>query len=50
MLASGTGHVEIVDKLIKNGAKINHKINDGYNAFITACYNKREKVIELLLL
>ena len=49
-LASYKGHVEIVDKLIKNGAKINYKKNDGYNAFTWACRKKKEKVIELLLL
>ena len=50
MLASWEGHVDIVDKLIKNGAKINDKKDEGVNAFINACVNKKEKVIELLLL
>ena len=50
MFASSKGHVEIVNKLIKSGAKINCKQSFGYNAFIGACQYKREEVIELLLL
>ena len=50
MFASSKGHVEIVDKLIKSGAKINCKQSFGYDAFIGACQYKREEVIKLLLL
>ena len=50
MEASKNGHAEIVDKLIKNGAKINHKRFFGDNIFICACRYKREKVIRILLL
>ena len=49
MYASAYGHVEIVEKLIKHGAKINYKRQDGDNAFISACYWKKEKVIKVLL-
>ena len=49
MYASEYGHVEIVEKLIKHGAKINYRRYDGYNAFICACIWKNEKVIKVLL-
>ena len=49
MYASENGYVEIVEKLIKHGAKINYKRYEGDNAFIWACIYKREKVIKLLL-
>ena len=41
--------MEILEKLIKHGAKVNYKKDDGYCAFISACRNKQEKVIEVLL-
>ena len=39
------GHSHIIKKLLKNGANIDYKLNSGYNAFISACRNKREEAI-----
>ena len=47
--ASCHGRLKIVEKLIKHGAKVNYKTDDGYCAFISACYWKHEKLIEVLL-
>ena len=41
--------MEIVKKLIKHGAKVNYKRDNGWCAFISACINRHEKVIEVLL-
>ena len=43
------GHEEILDKLIKNGPKINYKIRIRLNSSICAYINKEEKVEKLLL-
>ena len=47
--ASQYGRLEIVEKLIQHGAKVNYKRDNGCCAFITACISKHEKVIEVLL-
>ena len=48
--ASDYGRLEIVEKLIKHGAKVNYQKKDGWCAFIAACLNLRENVIKVLLL
>ena len=45
MRASWNGRLEIVEKLIQHGAKVNYKTDNGYSAFISACSYKQEKVI-----
>ena len=48
MIASYRGYLEIVEKLVQNGADINQQQNDGDSAFNYACRYKYEKVIQFL--
>ena len=47
--ASCNGRLEILEKLIEYGAKVNYITDNGYCAFVAACRYKQEKVIEVLL-
>ena len=47
--ASRYGRLEIVEKLIQKGAKVNYKRDDGFCPLICACVNKHEKLIKVLL-
>ena len=49
MIASYRGYLEIVEKLVQNGADINQQQNDGDSAFNYACRSKHEKIIQFLL-
>ena len=39
MWACRNGHLEVVNRLVKNGANVNHQMNNGGTAFISACNN-----------
>ena len=47
--ASIDGRLGILEKLIKHGAKVNYRTDDGWCAFMYACWYKHEKVIRVLL-
>ena len=49
MIASENGYLEVVEKLVQNGADINQQMNDGYSALYSACINKYQKIIQFLL-
>lgn len=48
-LAALLGNTEIVDALIKHGAKVDHKASNGFTALILAAQNGHMPVIEILL-
>ena len=45
MRASWNGSLEIIEKLIQHGAKVNYKTDNGDSAFVSTCSYKQEKVI-----
>jgi ankyrin repeat protein len=49
MLASRSGHEEVVGILIKNGADIHQKDYDGWTALMKASFRGHKEVVEFLI-
>lgn len=43
------GRENIVELLLRNGALIDHKNNDGWTALMTAAFNGQKNIVQLLI-
>ena len=49
MLASQSGHTEVVNLLHKNGAQVDLQDNNGFSPLIIACQNGHTEAVKLLI-